>query len=44
MIHPCDSQTDRQTTELRWLRRARAVAAVVRKKDDIYDSPGGSIN
>jgi len=30
LIHPCDGQTDGQT-ELRWLRRATAVAAVACK-------------
>ena len=39
LIHPCDGRTDRRTngrmdgqTELRWLRRAKAVAAFARKK------------
>jgi len=39
LIHPCDGQTDRQTdgrTELRWLRRAIAVPAVARKKQQVY--------
>jgi len=35
-MHPCDRQTDGRT-ELRWLRCATAVAAVVRKNEFFMD-------